>query len=325
VVFLSAFVDICPQQARLKSSRIAQAAGLPKENRGWVAHGMRYRPHPWAFSFLEDGLTQKVQGRQVVPVACLQFEPAFGEVDVNLAEIGRLTREAAAMGAKIIVLPELADTGYVFEGAEELERLAAPIPDGQLGVYIAVGLCERAEDGFYNAAMLCGPDGYLGTFRKLHLWNAEKLLFRPGNLGLPVFDTVYGKVGMAICYDGWFPETFRGLVGAGAELICIPTNWVPMPDQPADVEPMANILHKAAAHSNGVAIACADRVGVERGQIFLGCSLIVGPRGWPLAGPASATLPETVIAGVVFGDGEGQRSISERNHVWNDRRTDLYA
>lgn len=281
-------------------------------------------------------MSQKVQKRQAVTVACLQFEPQFGQVEANLAEIGRLAREAAARGAKILVLPELADTGYVFESAAELERLAAPIPDGrpsrhlialaaELGVHIASGLCEKAGDGFYNSAIFCGPEGYLGTFRKLHLWNAEKLFFRPGDLGLPVFDAAYGKVGVAICYDGWFPETFRGLVAAGAELICVPTNWVPMPDQPAGAEPMANILHKAAAHSNGVAIACADRVGIERGQPFLGCSLIVGPRGWPLAGPASATDPEILIAEVIFGDTENQRRVSERNDVWEDRRTDLYT
>lgn len=281
-------------------------------------------------------MSQKVQKGQAVTVACLQFEPQFGEVEANLAEIDRLARAAAAKGAKILVLPELADTGYVFQSAAELERLAAPIPEGraarhlialaaELGVHIASGLCEKAKEGFYNSAIFCGPEGYLGTFRKLHLWNAEKLFFRPGDLGLPVFDTAYGKIGVAICYDGWFPETFRGLVAAGAELICVPTNWVPMPDQPAGAEPMANILHKAAAHSNGVAIACADRVGVERGQPFLGCSLIVGPRGWPLAGPASATDPEILTAEVIFGDTENQRRVSERNNVWEDRRTDLYA
>ncbi|WP_237168466.1 nitrilase family protein [Paracoccus shandongensis] len=273
---------------------------------------------------------------QAVTVACLQFEPQFGAVDANLAEITRLASEAAAQGARILVLPELADTGYVFESHDEVERLAAPIPDGRaaqhlialardLGVYIASGLCENADGHYYNSAIFCGPEGYLGTFRKLHLWNAEKLFFEPGNLGLPVFDTAYGRVGVAICYDGWFPETFRGLVAAGAELICVPTNWVPMPDQPPNAEPMANVLHKAAAHSNGVSIACADRVGVERGQLFLGCSLIVGPRGWPLAGPASGTEPEILIADVVFGNRENHRRLSDRNNVWEDRRTDLYT
>lgn len=270
-----------------------------------------------------------------VAVACLQFEPVFGAVEDNLNTMEGLLRDAAAKGVRFAVLPELADTGYVFESREEIEALASAVPQGapsvrlialaqELGLYIACGLCERDGDIAYNSAIFCGPDGYIGTFRKLHLWNAEKLFFQPGNLGLPVFDTEFGKVGVAICYDGWFPETFRGLVENGAELICIPTNWVPMPDQPEGAEPMANILHKAAAHSNGVAIACADRVGIERGQPFLGCSLILSPRGWPLAGPASATVPETLIAEVTFGDVKKQRQVSERNDVWADRRTDLY-
>jgi len=139
-------------------------------------------------------LTHKVQEKQTVAVACLQFEPRFGEVEANLAAIDRLAREAAAKGAKILVLPELADTGYVFEAADELQQLAAPIPQGrpsqalialaaELGVYIAAGLCEKAGDTFYNSAIFCGPEGYLGTFRKLHLWNKEKLFFRSGDLG----------------------------------------------------------------------------------------------------------------------------------------------
>jgi predicted amidohydrolase len=78
----------------------------------------------------------------------------------------------------------------------------------------------------------------------------------------------------------------------GAALVCIPTNWVPMPDQPGNHGAMANILHQAAAHSNGIFIACADRIGIERGQPFEGQSLIVGPRGWALAGPASRDREE---------------------------------
>ncbi len=276
------------------------------------------------------------QSGRKIAVACLQFEPRFGEIAANLAEMEALARRAAAQGAQVLVFPELAETGYVFQSLDEVRSLSAPIPDGRpsqflialahdLGVYIVTGLCERAGENFYNSAMLCGPEGYIGTFRKLHLWNNEKQFFRAGNLGLPVFDTEFGKVGIAICYDGWFPETFRGLTGAGAELICVPTNWVPLPDQEPGTEPMANVLHKAAAHSNGVAIACADRIGTERGQLFLGCSLIVGPRGWPLAGPASRTDTEILIAEVTFGDSENQRRVSPRNDVWEDRRTDLYS
>ena len=165
----------------------------------------------------------------------------------------------------------------------------------------------------------------IGKYRKLHLWNREKLFFQPGDLGLPVFDTSIGKVGVAICYDSWFPETFRQLTLNGAELVCIPTNWVPMPGQDRYSEPMANILHKAAAHVNAIYIACADRVGTERGQPFIGSSLIVGPTGRPIAGPASYDGEEILIADVSLRDIEESRKLSERNDVIGDRRPDVYG
>ncbi len=91
----------------------------------------------------------------------------------------------------------------------------------------------------------------------------------------------------------------------GAELVCVPTNWVPMPGSETQQEPMANVLHKAAAHSNMLAIACADRIGTERNQPFIGQSLIVGPDGWPIAGPASPNREEILVASVPMGGGGG--------------------
>ncbi len=175
-----------------------------------------------------------------VKVACIQFLPVFGDKDANLSAMARDIRKAAHLGAEIVVLPELADSGYVFNTAPELAGLAEAIPGGrsaeslialarELGIHIVSGLAESDAGRFYNSAILCGPDGYIGKYRKLHLWNRENLFFAPGDLGLPVFDTRLGRIGIAICYDGWFPETFRQLALNGAELVCVPTNWVPMP------------------------------------------------------------------------------------------------
>ena len=186
------------------------------------------------------------------------------------------------------------------------------------------GIAERDGDRLYNSAVVAGPRGYIGTYRKAHLWDRENLFFAKGNLGFPVFDTALGKIGVAICYDGWFPETFRQLALQGAEIVCVPTNWVPMPDQPADEAAMANVLHRAAAHSNGIFIACADRVGVERGQPFEGQSLIVGPRGWTLAGPASRDRPETVTALVDLA-AAGRKDLNVFNSLLRDRRADVYG
>jgi N-carbamoylputrescine amidase len=110
----------------------------------------------------------------------------------------------------------------------------------------------------------------VGTFRKMHLWAAENLFFEPGNLGFPVFKTPFGRIGTFICYDGWFPESYRLCALQGADIVCIPTNWVPIPGQDATREAMANILCMAAAHANSMFVAAADRVGVERGQPFIG-------------------------------------------------------
>ena len=110
-----------------------------------------------------------------------------------------------------------------------------------------------------TTALVAGPQGYLGTYRKLHLWGDENLYFEPGDLGLPVFHTEFGRLGVAICYDGWFPEVYRLLAMRGADIVAVPTNWVPMPGQTPDGPAMAHALAIAGAHSNGLTVACADR------------------------------------------------------------------
>ena len=273
--------------------------------------------------------------RPPIRVSCIQFEPQIGAVAANIARASDLVRAAAAAGSRLVVLPELASTGYVFESAAEAAALAEPVPDGpttrawaalaaELGVHIVAGIAEAAGEALYNAAVIVGPEGYLGTYRKAHLWDQENVFFAKGDLGFPVFDTALGKVGVAICYDGWFPETFRRLALGGAEIVCIPTNWVPMPDQPEGEAAMANTLHRAAAHTNGLFIACADRVGIERGQPFEGQSLIIGATGWPLAGPASRDRTE-ILSALVDLDAAGRKDLNAFNSLLRDRRTDIYG
>ena len=273
--------------------------------------------------------------RPPIRVSCIQFEPQIGAVAANMARASDLVRAAAAAARRLRGLPAPASTGYVFESRAEAAALAEPVPHGptsrawaalaaELGVHIVAGIAESAGDALFNAAVIVGPEGYIGTYRKAHLWDQENVLFAKGDLGFPVFDTALGKVGVAICYDGWFPETFRQLALGGAEIVCIPTNWVPMPDQPVGEAAMANTLHRAAAHSNGIFIACADRVGVERGQPFEGQSLIIGPKGWPLAGPASRDRTETLSAMVDL-DEAGRKDLNAFNSLLRDRRTDIYG
>lgn len=268
-------------------------------------------------------------------IACVQMEPRVGHKRANLDKSLAMIERAAAGGAQLVVLPELANSGYVFETREEAFELAEAIPAGpttqawceiaaRLKLTLVAGIAEREGNLLYNSAVIIGPEGYIGTFRKVHLWNEENLFFEPGNLGFPVFATPWGRIGAMICYDGWFPEAHRLLAIQGADLICIPTNWVPIPGQDAKREAMANILCMAAAHSNSVFIAAADRVGTERGQPFLGSSLIVSYTGWPIAGPASTRDEEIIYADVNLADARRKRNWNEYNQVLRDRRTDVY-
>jgi len=270
-----------------------------------------------------------------VRIACIQMQPVIGKVEGNVAHSIGLINRAVEQGAELVVLPELSNTGYMFKSREEAFALSEPIPDGPTvkawseaaarhKLHLVAGICERDGSKLFNSAVLIGPNGTIGTFRKVHLWNEENLYFEPCNLGFPVYHTAIGRIGMAICYDGWFPETYRLAALQGADIVCVPTNWVPIPGQAPGREAMANILAMAAAHSNSIYVACADRVGTERGQPFEGQSLIVGHTGWPVAGPASRDKEEIVIADVALGEARRARNWNAFNKVLRDRRSDLY-
>ena len=141
---------------------------------------------------------------------------------------------------------------------------------------------------------------------------------------MPVFNIGAGRIACAICYDIWFPEIFRLAALQGADLLCVPTNWVPMPEQRAGLPVMANIVAMSGAHSNSMFVAAADRIGVERGQPFLGNSVILSHTGWPLAGPASADSEELLIADLNLADARRKRTLNEFNQLLRDRRTDVY-
>jgi len=270
-----------------------------------------------------------------VKVASIQMAPRIGDKAANLRRSVDLIEEAAGQGAVVAVLPELANTGYVFASRQEAFALAESVPDGESSqvwlevarrckIHVVAGIAERVGDRLFNAALLAGPHGYIGTYRKLHLWGDEHLFFESGDLGLPVFHTEIGRLGAIICYDGWFPEVYRLLAMQGADFVCMPTNWVPMPGQVEGHAAMANTLAMANAHSNGLNIICADRVGTERGQPFIGQSLIVGAQGWPVAGPASRDSEEILYASINLRKSRSARHLNVFNDVLRDRRDDIY-
>jgi predicted amidohydrolase len=166
-----------------------------------------------------------------VTVAVIQMEPVFGATSANVAHSVALIEQAASKGAELVVLPELCNTGYVFRGRAEARALAEEIPDGpstrtwmevaaRHGLHIVAGITERAGGQLFNSAVIVGPHGLVGRYRKMHLWANEALFFSPGDLGFPVFDTPLGRIGCHICYDCWFPESFRLAALQGAEILC---------------------------------------------------------------------------------------------------------
>lgn len=271
-------------------------------------------------------------------VAVAQYQPHIGDAEGNRAAAVGWAEAAAEQGAQLAVLPELASSGYVFAGEGEAAALAEDADTGKTvaalvdvcrrrNLHVVAGLNEQGDGCRHNSAVVLGPAGRLATYRKLHLFYDEQTWFRAGQ-EVVVVDLPTARVGVAICYDLWFPELARALALRGAEVLAVPTNWV------ASFRPrlhdehgycQGDIMAMAAAAANGTAVACADRVGEERGVTFLGASIIVGPDGWPLAGPASPDADQLLVADVDLDAVERTRWRTPRNHLLRDRRPDVYA
>ena len=273
--------------------------------------------------------------------AVFQFDVQIGDVDANLAAVARGAGQASEAGADLVVLPEMAASGYAFSDAGELARFAEPATAQDLGraltgwaklaqdhnLYICGGFPEAADGAFFNSAALIGPDGLVGVYRKVHLFFNEKNLFQPGNLGFPVFDLPFGRVGMEVCYDIFFPESARSLVLGGAELILSPSNFVrnfrrQVYDDRGYTQ--ACVAAMGIASQNQVHFALSDRIGEEREIGFIGASIIVGWDGWPMAGPASGNREELIVAEMDLAQATRKRQRNPLNHAILDRRPDQY-
>jgi predicted amidohydrolase len=238
----------------------------------------------------------------------------------------------------VVVLPELVNSGYVFTSAEEAASLAISVEDPLIGEWtaaarrhglvLAAGFCERGADGrTYNSAVLIDPGGVRAVYRKLHLWDREKLWFTAGEALPPVLDTAVGRVSLVICYDLEFPELTRTLALAGADLLLVPTNWPLMP-RPGDERPGEVVNAMATARLNHIAVACADRCGVEREQPWTGGSTIVDADGWAV-GETRWRAGEDRRPAPLFADLDLARSrdkrFTELADALADRRPELYG
>jgi len=263
--------------------------------------------------------------------AVVQIDPLLFAKGENEAKIVARLEEAAGRGARLVVFPECALTGYVFDSLAEALPYAESVPGPfterlqahcrRLGAWAIVGMVERVGQQVYNTAVLVGSEGVALRYRKTHLPPEGIDRFAtPGNDLEMVAATTEACIGLLICYDLRFPEAVRVPVLRGAEIVALPTNW---PAPSADAAP--EFLCRARAHDNHVYLLAADRVGEERGARFLGRSTIVAPDGTVLA-EASRDREEILVAEIdparardkrVFGKGFTLDLIK-------DRRPELY-
>lgn len=264
-----------------------------------------------------------------VRVVCQQLAPLVGNLASNVARAQAAVVEAVELGADVVVLPELATSGYVFASAQEAASLAVGADDDLLaawgraacGAVVVGGFCERGADGqLFNSAAVVDATGVRAVYRKTHLWDAEKLVFTPGDAPPPVVETVHGRLGVLICYDLEFPEMTRTLALAGAELLTVPTNW-PLVRRPPGERPPEVVVAMAAARVSRMAVACCDRTGDERGQAWTGGTTVVDVEGWPLAARPDAG---PVVADVPLGEARTKR-LTDLADALGDWRPELYG
>jgi predicted amidohydrolase len=271
----------------------------------------------------------------VTRVCAQQLDPVVGDLEGNRQLALDAIADGVDAGAEVIVLPELVTSGYMFESVEEAAE-AAIAPDHEIlrewadvarrhDVIIAGGFAERGEDGnTYNSAAVIDPTGLRAVYRKLHLWDREKLWFEPGAEPPPVFETSVGRLSVIVCYDVEFPELTRIIALAGTQLLLVPTNW-PLMDRPDGERPGEVVIAMGTARGNRMAVACADRTGVERGQPWTGCSTIIGADGWVAAEKAAA---DALSIGPVTADIDLEIALDKRYtelaDVFADRRPALY-
>ncbi|MBN1367611.1 MAG: carbon-nitrogen hydrolase family protein [Dehalococcoidales bacterium] len=269
----------------------------------------------------------------IIKIASAQINPIIKEKEKNLVKILAVLREAAANQAQLIVYPECALTGYVYNSKEEagpyMETIPGPITEKvalvckELGVYCSFGLLEKDGDKCFNVAVLIGPEGLIGKYRKTHLpfLGIDRFMDK-GDNQFQVFRTPVGNIGMHICYDVNFPEVCRVMALMGADILVLPTNW------PEGRGKVAQYVVVTRAFENKVHFIVADRVGIERGTKFIGMSKIINAWGDTLV-EASRDNEEIVYAEVSLSDAREKHVVLkpgefEYNFIGN-RRPELYG
>lgn len=259
-------------------------------------------------------------------VSVLQYEPFFLKPEENFAKIRAMLEP---IKSDLVVLPELALSGYVFKSIDEVAQIAESIPAGKiftafrelakkLDCSICYGFAEKEEDTFYNSSALVNPDESYHIYRKIHLFHREKLFFSPGDRPFFVCEAKGGvKIGMMICFDWQFPEAARSLALKGAQIICHPTNLV---------LPWCQEAMKTRSLENRVFSITSNRTGTEtngeHSEYFTGGSQILGTKGEILI---RMNDNEAALHSVqIDPDLAISKQVTDLNNAFGDRRPSLY-
>lgn len=258
----------------------------------------------------------------MINVATVQFAPLLGKP----FETRQILKELldSLQPVDLVVLPELANSGYNFSSRDQAVELSEEISNSpflkmlkeqakKMNCSIVTGLCERMNAKLFNSSIYLDGDGIKGHYRKLHLFMNEKKIFEPGNFGLPVFDFKQYKIGMMVCFDYMFPEVCRTLALKEADIICHPSNLVTN---------FAQKVLPALGLMNSVYILTANRIGVEGDTKFNGRSMMVDPRGHVFSTSSSDQVE--IRYSSIMPERSRDKWVTSRNHVFLDRRLDVY-
>jgi predicted amidohydrolase len=259
----------------------------------------------------------------MLKIGTAQADFKLADTQTNLLTIGSLLDDAAAAGVDVLVLPELANSGYNFETREQAASSAEVADNGSFcallrdwsagGRLVVGGFCERDRDQLFNSAAVYGDGRLIAVYRKAHLFANEVTFFQPGNAKPPVFEFNGHKFGVMICFDWFFPEMARSLALRGAQIILHPSNLV---------LPWCQRAMLTRSIENRVFTATANRTGVDRDLSFSGLSQVTSPRGELLV-QADGLSTGVVFADVDLNEADNKR-VTRQNDLFACRRPELY-
>lgn len=277
----------------------------------------------------------------MVKVAAVQMKMSKDK-DANRDRAEALVREAAAAGAQIILLPELFEGLYFCKDMDaRYFEWALPLQDNplvarfsalakELGAVLPLSYFERDGERYFNSLVMIDADGaVLENYRKTHIPSGpgyeEKFYFVPGDTGFKVWETRYGRIGVGICWDQWFPETARSLALMGAELIFYPTAIGSEPEIHVDSKEHWQRVQQGHSAANTVPVVAANRIGEEEGEsctlTFYGSSFATDYTGKKIA------EADRVSEGVIYAEYDLEAIARERDYwaLFADRRPEAYA